>query len=112
MDRLSEEPPRLREYVSMLEILASNRELNLNIEEELEMLSIDYEKMPTYRIGMKKGVQQGLEQGAHHQALKIAANLLAEGMSLSKIALLTQLPLAEVETLSREKDKPLSPNNS
>ncbi len=116
IDRLSDEPPRLREYVSMLEILATNRELNLNIEEELEMLTIDYENLPTYRMGMKKGiekgVEQGVEQGAHQQSLTIAANLLAEGISLTKIALFTQLPLAEVETLSREKDKPIPPNNS
>jgi hypothetical protein len=56
----------LREFVSMLEILATNRELNLNIEEEWEMLTIEYEKLPTYRIGMKVelGLEQSLEQGA------------------------------------------------
>jgi hypothetical protein len=50
----------------MLEILATNRELNLNIEEEWEMLTIEYEKLPTYRIGMKVelGLEQSLEQGA------------------------------------------------
>ncbi len=117
IERLSEEPPRLREYVSMLEILATNREFNLNIDEELEMLTIDFEKLPTYRMGLKKGMekgveegvekgmQKGLEQGARLQALSIAANLLAEGMSMPQIARLTKLPLAEVETLSREKAK-------
>ncbi|MGH8559926.1 MAG: hypothetical protein ACRESZ_21235, partial [Methylococcales bacterium] len=46
MERLNDQPPRLREYVSMLEILASNRDLDINISEEFEMLRIDFEKLP------------------------------------------------------------------
>jgi predicted transposase YdaD len=117
VERLNDEPPRLREYVSILEILSTNRELNLNIEEELNMLTINYEELPTYRMGLKKGIEKGIERGveqgvefgAHQQALTIAANLLAEGLSQSQVARLTQLPLAEVETLSREKDNSPSP---
>ena len=126
VERLNDEPPRLREYVSILEILSTNRELNLNIEEELTMLTINYEELPTYRMGLKKGiekgmekgiergiergiekgiergVEQGVELGAHQQALTIAANLLAEGMSQSQVARVTQLPLAEVEVLAQK----------
>jgi len=61
--RLSDQPPRLREYVSMLEILATNRDLNLNIREELEMLTIEFEKLPTYQMGMEKGLERGKEEG-------------------------------------------------
>jgi len=32
VQRLSGEPPRLREYVSMLEVLATNRDLNIDID--------------------------------------------------------------------------------
>jgi len=103
VQRLNEEPPRLREYVSMLEILATNRDLSLNINEELEMLTIDFEKLPTYQMGMKKGIEKGIEQGreegTHAQALAIAARLLAKGMEPAQVAALTDLPLADIERL-------------
>jgi hypothetical protein len=38
----------LREYVSMLEILATNRNLNLDIQQEFEMLEIEIEKLPSF----------------------------------------------------------------
>ena len=124
MERLHEAPPRLREYVEMLEILSTNRDLNLNIEEELEMLTIDLEKLPSYRIGerrglekgMEKGIEkgiergiergivQGMEKGAYAKALAIAAELLKAGMDPSQVAEFTQLPLGEIEGLGRGKD--------
>jgi predicted transposase YdaD len=103
MQRLHDQPPRLREYVSMLEILASNRDLNLNISEEFEMLRIDFEKLPTYQMGWKKGMERGIEKGiekAHTQALAIATRLLARGIEPAQVAVLTDLPLAEIEALS------------
>ena len=39
----------------MLEILSSNRDLNLDIQQEFEMLQIEIEKLPSYVIGEKKG---------------------------------------------------------
>ena len=120
MERLHEAPPRLREYVEMLEILSTNRDLNLNIEEELEMLTIDLEKLPSYRIGerrglekgMEKGIEkgiergivQGMEKGAYAKALAIAAELLKAGMDPAQVAEFTQLPLGEIEGLGRGKD--------
>jgi predicted transposase YdaD len=113
MERLHEAPPRLREYVEMLEILSTNRELNLNIEEELEMLTIDLEKLPTFRIGEKRGWEKGMlqgkeegreegrEKGAHAKALAIATELLAAGIAPPQVALFTQLPLAEIEALNQ-----------
>jgi hypothetical protein len=95
MASLSEQPPQLREYVSMLEILASNRDLDLNISEEFEMLSIDFEKLPTYRMGMEKG----MEKGAYEQAIIIAKNLLNQHMDIAYVASATGLSLAIVEQL-------------
>jgi predicted transposase/invertase (TIGR01784 family) len=83
--------------------IISNRNLNVNISEEFEMLSIDFEKLPTYRMGMKKGMEQGIEKGiekgAHSQTLTIAAKLLAEGLEPAWIASITSLPVAEIERL-------------
>lgn len=99
MKRLHGQPPQLREYVGMLEILASNRDLDLNITEEFEMLSIDFEKLPTYRMGMERGMEQGIEKGAHERARTIAKNLLSQRMGVATIASITGLPVEEVEQL-------------
>ncbi|MFM8332127.1 MAG: hypothetical protein ACKN9T_10600, partial [Candidatus Methylumidiphilus sp.] len=73
------------------------------ITEEFERLSIDVEKLPTYRMGMKKGMEQGvgqgIERGAHGQALAIATKLLAEGMEPAWIAAIPGLPQVEIERL-------------
>ena len=111
VERLGSNPARLREYVSMLDILAGNRDLNLNIREELDMLAIDVEKLATYQMGLEKGIEKGLEKGiekgmeaglekgAHDRALAIANNLLALGLSAEQAASATGLPPAEVESL-------------
>jgi len=107
LSRLHDEPPRLREYVNMLEILATNRNLNLNISEEFDMLTIDFEKLPTYQMGMKRGIEQGIEKGIekgiHDQSLVIAEKLLATGMSPENVAAFTDLPLPEIENLQARK---------
>lgn len=104
-------PSRLRDYVEMLDVLAGNRNLNIDIREELEMLTIDVEKLATYQMGMDKGRERGREQGreegreegAHEQAVLIARNLLAIELPPVQIAKTTGLPLAEVEHLAAMK---------
>ena len=91
MQRFQDQPSTLREYVAMLEILSDNRDLNLDIREELDMLAINLEKLPSYQIGKTEGV--------HEQSLTIAAKLLAEGNEADWIASITGLPQAEVERL-------------
>ena len=77
-ERLRDHPARLREYVTMLDTLASNRDLKVNIYEALNMLNIDIEKLATYQIGMEKvmekgiekGLERGVKQGAHRKQQK------------------------------------------
>jgi predicted transposase YdaD len=106
--RVGDNPPRLREYVEMLDILATNRDLNLNIKEELEMLTVDIEKLAVYQIGLDrgvhKGIERGIEEGIHIQATAIAKKMLAQGMAAAQIAAITDLPLAEVEALRLKLD--------
>lgn len=54
---------QLHDYIKMMEVLGNNRDLNINIQEELEMLSVNIEELPTYRIGMKQGKEEGREIG-------------------------------------------------
>ena len=88
-----ENPPRLREYVDMLDILASNRDFNIDIFEELKMLAIDVEKLATYQLG------------AHNQALEIAKKMLEAGLNPGQVASLTGLTPEEVEQLKSESPK-------
>jgi predicted transposase/invertase (TIGR01784 family) len=108
---LHETPGRLREYVSMLEILASNRDLNVDIQEELKMLTIEFEKLPTYRMGLtkgeelgvEKGLKQGLEEsrkeGIAEEKVKVAKKLMEMGLDVLQIASATGLPVADIERL-------------
>jgi predicted transposase YdaD len=97
--RLHDQPPRLREYIEMLDILAGNRDLNLNIREELTMLNLDIEKLATYQIGMEKGVAKGI----HDHAVMTAKKLLAMHMEPARVALITDLPLSEIEALHTDQ---------
>jgi hypothetical protein len=104
-----DQPSMLREYVSMLEILSDNRDLNLDIREELDMLTINLERLPSYQIGMEKGVVkgkaegkiEGKAEGAKEQALAIATRLLSEGKELSWIASITGLSKDEIDRLKK-----------
>ena len=50
----------MRDYLRMLEILSTNRSLERIIEEEQKMLSqVDQTRLPSFRIGMEQGLQQG-----------------------------------------------------
>jgi len=106
IERLGKNPPRLREYVDMLDILASNRNLNQHISEELKMLTIDVEKLATYQLGIEKGLEKGIEQGfklgAHDREVAIARELLDRGMEPAWVASVTGLPLPEVKALRNE----------
>ena len=53
---------RLRECLSMLEILADNRHLNLNLQETYAMFEINLERLPSYQKGIEKGIEKGLHQ--------------------------------------------------
>jgi hypothetical protein len=88
---LQNDSKSLREYLSMLEILASNRDINLDIQEEFKMLQIEIEKLPSFMMGE--------EQGERKKALMIARQLLNMKFSLEKIAQITGLEISELEAL-------------
>ena len=52
----------LRDSLAMLDILASNRDLQNMVKESYDML-IEVEKLGSYQLGMEKGLVQGIEQG-------------------------------------------------
>ena len=55
---------KFREYITMMEILSTNRDLQQLLEEEKRMLSqIDIKTFPSYQLGAEEGMQQGVQQG-------------------------------------------------
>jgi len=93
---------RLREYLSMLEILAGNRNINLDIQQEFEMLQVEIERLPSFIMGEEKG----MEKGARKKALMIAKRLIKKNFSATEIAEITGLEVGELIELENE-----NPNN-
>lgn len=105
----------LREYISMLEILASNRNIDIDIQQEFAMLQVEIEKLPSFVMGekkglkmglekgiergMEKGIEKGIETGEKRKALLVAKRLLALQMPIEQIAQITELETAEIEKL-------------
>lgn len=90
----------LREYISMLEVLASNRDINLDIQQEFEMLEIEIEKLPSFLIGEKLGEKRGEKRGEQNKALLIAKQLLKLNLSMEKISEVTGVTISVLENLS------------
>jgi len=97
---------RLREYLSMLEILASNRNINLDIQQEFEMLQVEIERLPSFIMGEEKGMEKGMEKGERKRALMIAKKLIKKNFSVTEIAEITGLEVGELIELEDE-----NPNN-
>ena len=89
----------------MLEILASNRDINFDIKQEFEMLQIEIEKLPSFMMGQEKGMEKGMEKGIvageRKKALMIARQLLKKNFSMQDIAQMTGLDITELETLDQ-----------
>lgn len=95
---------KLREYLSMLEILASNRNFTIDIRQEFEMLQIEIEKLPSFVMGLEKGTQQGFERGSTQRALMIAKQLLNKNIAVTEVAAITGLEAQTVEALANGDD--------
>ena len=54
---------RYRDYIVMLDVLASNRDLQPILEEVEPMLNLNVENLGFYQAVMKKGIAQGIEKG-------------------------------------------------
>ena len=101
---------RLRRYLKMIETLSVNRNLLTEFKEiEIKMLSeIDIEKLPSYQIGIDKGMEQGMvrgmEQGMERGMVQVARMALQQGMAIESIMQLTGLEREKIERLQRASD--------
>ncbi|NOQ34393.1 MAG: hypothetical protein GQ569_00675 [Methylococcaceae bacterium] len=79
----------LREYVTMLEVLASNRDLNVDIQQEFKMIEVEVEKLPTFLMG------------EHKRAVMVAKQLFKLNMPLEQVAQISGLSVAELEEIAK-----------
>ena len=54
-------------------------------------------------LGIQKGIEQGLSQGAERTKIETAKNFLKEGLSVEQIARCSDLPLEKVQELTNNK---------
>ena len=75
------------------------------------MLTIDLEKLPSYRIGerrgmekgMEKGLEKGLEKGREEAAVEFVRNLLQIGMPAEQVAGITGLSVDKIRSFTLTK---------
>ena len=89
----------LRNSLMMLDVLASNRDLQSLVKENHDML-VDIEKTSLYQLGVERGVEQGLEQGSERRQQKIILNLLAK-LTPEQVAEFSGVPLTEVNAIAK-----------
>lgn len=101
---LADDEKGFRDYLSMLEILSENRDLQSQMKEAQKVITqIQIEKLPSFELGlerglaqgMEKGMEKGVEKGVEAGTTQIVRKLLRH-LSAAQVAEMTQLPLEKV----------------
>ena len=78
------------------------------IKEIFDMETIEKNPLGEYLLnkgfekGIEQGIEQGIEKGQKRTQIKLAQNLLKDGVEAQKVSDLTELSLSEVELLKEE----------
>jgi len=89
-----------RRYVLMLEELSELRELKNTIKEaEVGLMTIKWEDLPSYEIGMEKGLYDGMQQGIEIERRNMIRTMLEFGISLSQISEKLNISVDELKEL-------------
>ena len=87
-----------RDYLKMVNIYSTNRGLEKEVEKGVEMLTVDIEKTPFYKIGIERGMERGMERGAEQATLKNAM-IMIEKFKLSVDDIVKELNIKKEELL-------------
>jgi len=98
-----------RSHLKMVEILSSNRDLEDAVKKGEEMLKVDIQKMPSYQIGLEKGVlkgiekgiKKGIEKGKYEARVNIAKEALKHGLDIEMVMKLTNLSKDEIINIQK-----------
>lgn len=80
--KITKNENEFRKCFSILEELSANRDLqDVLQEEEMALQYLTWEDLPSYRIGMKKGKEAGMQQGLEKAKEEVILNMIKVGMS-------------------------------
>ena len=91
---LSKDEMSFRSYLKKVEIYSTNRALEDYVEKGEEMLTVDLEKMPSFKKGLQQGVENTLEI--------VAIGMLKLNVDLDIIQKTTGLTTEEIKTLQQK----------
>jgi predicted transposase YdaD len=102
LQELTKDNTHLRgKYMVILEELSTNRDLQTKLKEVESMLrDMKLEELPSYQIGMERGVSQGISQGITSSAIKMITKFK---LSIEEVA--KELNIS-IDELRKHLDKP------
>ena len=101
LKELSSDELEFRSKLRIVEILSTNRDLEKEVKKGEEMLRVDIEKMPSYNIGLERGIQKGLEKGKQEGVIKVAKKMIEANMPIEDIINFTNLSKQVIEELKK-----------
>lgn len=81
-----------KNYLEMINILSSNRDLEDEVKKGADMLSVDIEKTPFYQKGLETGIERGIEKNT----IMIAKQMLKANIDIKDISKFTNLPIEKI----------------
>ena len=95
-------------YLKMVNVLSTNRNLENEVEKGTKMLTVDIEKTPVYKIGIEKGMEQGIEKGIKRGSKEATLNnamIMIEKFKLSIDDIVKEFNIKKEELLEYMKQK-------
>ena len=97
-----------RNYLKMVNVFSTNRGLEKEVEKGVEMLTVDIEKTPFYKIGVERGFERGIERGIAKGKLEERfenAIIMIEKFNLSVDSIVREFNIKKDELLEYMKRK-------
>ena len=92
-----------KNYLKMVNVLSTNRNLKDEVKKGADMLSVDIEKTPFYELGEergeKRGEKRGIEKGIEKGKIIVAKQMLTLNMDIETIGQVTGLSMEQIEKL-------------
>jgi predicted transposase/invertase (TIGR01784 family) len=97
-------------FLKILNVYSTNRNLENEVEKGVQMLTVDIEKTPFYKIGERKGIekgikdgiQQGIEKGIEKGAIMMVKQMLKFGLDKEAIFKITNLSIEKINEIQKE----------
>ena len=89
-----------RNYLKMVNVFSTNRGLEKEVEKGVEMLTVDIEKTPFYKIGVERGIAKGKLEERFENAI-----IMIEKFNLSVDSIVREFNIKKDELLEYMKRK-------